>query len=306
MYRRVLAVLVAFGFATGCAITDYPVMTDAEQTDSNLGEHVVNTSGQAIIVPQIQVITTTAEKDYEFLTWVDQDKKGNQTLYTRTATNPAGSLDFAGFTFINDDRTGCWVFRAPNPVEGDSDIFDGDFQASCDGAELLFTLAATTLRVAEGGSDGAGHGSDGSAASTSTDDGSFAGLSFADKLDMFTTFIGTEPACDADCQSETGFGAWARDITLTPETLDLQFEAANGATHSLAVDGVRMVVDLQNSRLWVDGRQGNLPSVLNGLADFVETNGQEGSFSFTYAGQTGSFDVMTRSPDAIRDAAALF
>ena len=304
MLRKTLVTLLAVGFATGCALTDYPVITDADQTNSKKGEHVVNTSGQAVVAQESQVIKTLGDKDYEFVWYVDQDDDGNQTIYTRTATNPAGTIAFVGYTYLNNDRTGCWNYRADNPAEGDEDIFDNEANPDCEGTDLVAAFLSKGARTAEGGKDAAGHGNGGSVA-TSTSDGSLAGLSFSEQLDVAYTFMANEPGCDADCQDNTGFGAWAKDISVTPDNFGITFTADNGAEHTLAVDGVRTVVDVQNNRLWVDTRTGNLSSVVSGLADFVEANGRDGTISITYeqAGVTGSMEARVASAEDLRDLA---
>lgn len=142
-----LAFIAVLAMSFGCAITNYPVVTD---TENDAAGFVVNTNGQASIVPSSQVITLFPDQNVELHSAVDQDGAGNQTLWTYSNIS-FGSPKFLGYTYCQPDFNGCWVAKAPNPVAGDSDIFDYTWNTSCNGADALSLLVSFGARTAECG-----------------------------------------------------------------------------------------------------------------------------------------------------------
>ncbi len=278
-----LAAVAIYLLSTGCAITDYPVITDSEQTNSSAGTHIVNTSGQALIVPELQVVTFYPDSADELLSFVDQDQNGNQTIYTHNnfceVGNPCYGGDwFAGMQFLNANRTGCWIWKAQNPVSGDADIFDGDENPNCSGARSLSVLASVGRFMESGKDGGNGKNTTGGSSVSQLFNG---GVSIQDaiaalgQLDSLGTY-GFHP--------EYGVSGWK--ITLSPANSELWLDNTR-----FMIDGLVVVIDVKSRGLLIDTRTGNAFDMLTQLAGWVESNGQRATLSVTFAGISPTVDI---------------
>jgi hypothetical protein len=147
MKKLYLAFIAVLALSMGCAITDYPLITDTEGDASGF---VVNTNGKAVIVPTSQVITLFPDKNVELFSMVDQKANGDQTIDTFTNVSFSGTY-FMDFTYCNPDWTGCAVAVADNPLVGDISIFDYVWKVNCDGADALSLLVSFGSRTTECG-----------------------------------------------------------------------------------------------------------------------------------------------------------
>lgn len=51
--RKLLAVATMVAFSSGCALTNYPVITDRDQVRQANGTHIVNTTGRAFVAQKV-------------------------------------------------------------------------------------------------------------------------------------------------------------------------------------------------------------------------------------------------------------
>jgi hypothetical protein len=147
MKKLYLAFIAVLALSMGCAITNYPVITDTEGDSAGF---IVNTNGKAVIVPTSQVITLFPDMNVELFSMVDQKANGDQTIGTYSNIS-YGSPKFMDFVYCNPDWTGCWVTQADNPLVGDASIFDYTWNQNCDGAGALSLLVSFGARTQECG-----------------------------------------------------------------------------------------------------------------------------------------------------------
>ena len=138
-----------FGFClvlamgVGCAITNYGLITDNDQTANGQGTGVVNTNGKAKIIPSSQVATLWPDGSDELFSMVDQQADGDRTITTYNNFSTGSAPTFLDDTYCNPDWNGCAIFSAPDPQAGDSDIFDGSLNGNCSGARSLSSFVST-------------------------------------------------------------------------------------------------------------------------------------------------------------------
>jgi len=159
MKKLFLIALLALA-SLGCAITDYPVITDSRGAD---GGAVM--SGQydlAYIIPSGQVATLWDDGSDELFTLVSQDWKGDQWLKTYNNFDSTGALNFLDQLYCDPtfDSNFCAVVTAWNPdlpnayPHGDQgagynnvdDPFDYVLDLNCNGARSLSLLVSYTSR----------------------------------------------------------------------------------------------------------------------------------------------------------------
>jgi hypothetical protein len=144
--KKYLAFIAVLALSLGCAITNYPVITDTYDCKDNF---VVDTQGKALIVPTTQVITIWPDRNDELFTMVDQKHSGDQTLWTYNNVC-YGEPKFMGYTYCNPDWTGCPILVADNPIENDV-VFDYTMNPNCLGAASLSVLVSYNQRTMECG-----------------------------------------------------------------------------------------------------------------------------------------------------------
>jgi hypothetical protein len=146
-----LAFIAVVALSFGCAITDYPVITDNEDDSGNF---VVNTNGQASMLPTGQAITLGADYNTEIHSTIDQNGSGDQTITSYSNLQTPGNVNFLAYTYCNIDQDGCWSTKSPNPAVGDASIFDYTSNQNCDGWETLFFVISFGARTGECGRSG--------------------------------------------------------------------------------------------------------------------------------------------------------
>lgn len=164
-YAAFLAAVVLTAF--GCAVTNYPVITDSFGPWG--GQVMDSFYDKAYIIPSAQIATIFGSRTEELYTLVVQDWKADRRLYTYSNTDTTASVIFLDQTYCDPTRqTNCpvWVAWDPdlpdayptsptgqsgNPSPAD-DIFDGVFDPSCPGADALSLLVSLGSRIGECGS----------------------------------------------------------------------------------------------------------------------------------------------------------
>lgn len=125
--------------SVGCALTDYPVITDVPGG-------VVNTNGKAHISGDGGLAVGLGDGVWNETLWfVDQKFNGDQTLFTYNYAAPYFSGEtFHGDLYCNPDWNGCAIVTASNPYLNDVDIFDYDkYNANCPGyATVLLSIGS--------------------------------------------------------------------------------------------------------------------------------------------------------------------
>lgn len=191
MSKRLTLMLLMTGvvalLASGCAITDYPVITDtdycvnanvdmeicydgcdiahdAKDDDKDTGSDKTNTKdgyhSDAHIVETTQAAVIFTDGTEELVSDVHQSANGDQTIYTYShycagsdGNSPAANI-FHGDVYCNpmkETTDGCVIAAAPNPVSGDVDVFDYTLDTTCQGTRALGALVSFLVRTAECG-----------------------------------------------------------------------------------------------------------------------------------------------------------
>ncbi len=144
------AFLAAVVLSLGCAITDYPVITDARGGDNGVMQSFYD---KAYIVPSGSVATIWDDGTDELYTQVTQDWKGDQWLYTYNNFDPTAAVTFLDQTYCDPVRqSNCALATAWNPDIASDDVFDYTYDTSCSGARSLSLLVSYTARNGECGS----------------------------------------------------------------------------------------------------------------------------------------------------------
>lgn len=134
-----LGFCLVLAMGVGCAITDYPVITDFYT-----GE-VINTNGKALIANDSQIATIWADGADNLFTMIDQKANGDGTLNTYNYYTTDGTY-FIDFDYCSPDWNGCAVATAENG----GDMFDYTWNPNCRGARSL-SLLLGALRYGECG-----------------------------------------------------------------------------------------------------------------------------------------------------------
>lgn len=138
--------VVLLATAMGCAITNYPFVTDARGGYTGL----VRTAHKAYITPSAQVATIYADGSDELFSLVYQNQYGDQMLYTFNNFDPTGAVNFLDQTYCDWNFEDCEIVRAWNPRQND-DPFDYEFFTDCSGARSLSVLLDQATRIGECG-----------------------------------------------------------------------------------------------------------------------------------------------------------
>lgn len=121
----------------GCAITDYALITDNDQTNnssgaSTTGSVVVNTNGKAHIMETSQwAFSFGGGTLEEWIAFVDQDNSGDRVITSYGNDNARGGPSFHDDDYCNPDWNGCAAWTAQDPEVGDADSFDGTQNVNC-------------------------------------------------------------------------------------------------------------------------------------------------------------------------------
>ena len=142
-----IALVAALAASFGCAITDYPIITDDRGDYSG----IIRTAHKAYVTPSGQVATIYPDGSDELFTLVYQNQYGDQKLYTFNNFDPTGSVSFLDQTYCDWQFEDCELTRAWNPIQND-DVFDYEFFTDCSGARSLSLLLSVGSRIGECGS----------------------------------------------------------------------------------------------------------------------------------------------------------
>lgn len=164
LFYTAFCVVLAFG--VGCAITDYGLITDNDQTTNSSPQSgsavTVNTNGKAHIRETSQWAWTFggALGGEEWIAFVDQNSAGDRVISTYiSSTLPGvggGTIStnngpvFHDDEYCNPDWNGCAVWTAASPPGG----FNGTYNPACHLIGALSVLV-TTPRLTECGRGGA-------------------------------------------------------------------------------------------------------------------------------------------------------
>jgi hypothetical protein len=256
LYATLIVALVATAF--GCAITNYPIITDDRGDFSG----IVRTGHKAYVVPTGQVATIYSDGSDELFTLVYQNQYGDQKLYTFNNFDPTAAVSFLDQTYCDWRYEGCEITRAWNPHQdnGQDDPFDYEFFPECSGARSLSALVDQGSRLGECGDSLFQKNSQDLAAE-------FANLAT-------TTFRGEEAYV-------VPFSAANTSVTLS---------AQNDVTTSMPilgqVDGV-----LTNDLQLVIPMVPNLRHNMQWLSNFVGQNGDRVGLSVQYGSLSGNIGV---------------
>ena len=285
--RQPLAVAAMVVFSSGCALTNYPVITDRDQVRQANGTHIVNTAGQAFIAQKVQVASFVGDTSYNTVWFTNQQNNGDQTLWTHMNFGVVGRPDtyFHGNVYMNTNRNTCWNIRASNTVVNDQP-FDFDANLRCPGTETIVVLISKSSRTQEAGGDG-NNGNDDSPGSDFGGRGqSMAGVTLQQaidvlgQLDSYATY-GNYPE----------YGLNGYKMTVSPSNVDISLANGSGVATDFNLDGVTIAYDVANQRAVFDPSASNSAALLRQLADWVDANGREGTVSVTFAGTTATNPV---------------
>lgn len=146
-----LGFCVMLSLGVGCAITNYELITDNDQTATGQGSGVVNTNGKAHIRESSQIATIWPDGSDESIFFVDQKANGDRSLTTYNNFSTGGAPTFHDDFYCNPDWSGCSMVSASDPEVGDADIFDYTANWNCRGIRSLSYIISTTRYYGECG-----------------------------------------------------------------------------------------------------------------------------------------------------------
>jgi hypothetical protein len=151
-YLAFCLVLVA-GF--GCAITDYGIITDNNQSVAGQRNDggPINTAGKAHIIETSQVATIWSDGTDELFSFVDQASDGTGTITTYNNFSTGSEPTFHSDLYCNASWSGCAIWTAPD--DNDANSFDGAWNQNCSGSRSLSLLLGTGRYYGECGKDAA-------------------------------------------------------------------------------------------------------------------------------------------------------
>lgn len=148
MRKLIYGVLALALVATGCAITDYPIISDDRADFSG----TIRTGHKAYIIPSGQVGTIWDDGTDELFTLVYQNAYGDQKLYTFNNFDPTGAVIWMDQTYCDWRYEGCEITRAWNPHNAViDDTFDYELFPDCSGYRSLSLLVSYVSRLGECG-----------------------------------------------------------------------------------------------------------------------------------------------------------
>ena len=243
-------------FGVGCAVTDYPVITDTRGDFSG----VVRTGHNAYIRPTATVATIWPDGSDELFTMVYQNQYGDQKLYCYDNFDPTASVVFMDKTYCDWRYDGCANTVAWNPVDSNIDNrFDYEFFPLCSGARSQCTLLAVSSRIGECG------------------DAMFWG----DKQSLAAEFAALATT------SWRGRTAYIVPLDSANTTVTL---TANGRTEAVPVFGA-FTAYLDDALRMMIPMTPNASNELRWLSGFVAENGRRARAAVQYNSLTAGFDI---------------
>jgi hypothetical protein len=148
MKKLLFSVLLLAILAAGCAVTDYPVITDSRGSYTG----IIRTGHKAYVKESGQVATTWPDGSDDLFTLVYQNQYGDQKLYTFNNYDPSGSVMFLDKTYCDWRYSQDEIVRAWNPANSYIDNpFDYEFFPDASGARSLSLLVGMSSRLGECG-----------------------------------------------------------------------------------------------------------------------------------------------------------
>jgi hypothetical protein len=164
-----LGFCLVLAMAFGCAYTEYAIITDNDQTNSDSSNGgsgdgtPVNTNGKAHLQETTQIAVGFADGSYqETISFIDQKMDGTATLTTYSNNTPPGggpnSLSFFhDDLYCNPDWNGCSIYTSQDNndciyldgVGNTANCFDGSYNGACGTLALL--LASSRYYAGECG-----------------------------------------------------------------------------------------------------------------------------------------------------------
>ncbi len=148
------ALCLAIVASMGCAITDYPVITDDRGDFSG----VIRTGHAAYITPTSAIASIYPDGSDELFTLVYQNSNGDQKLYTKNNFDFSASVLFMDQTYCDWRTESCEIARAWNPAQDNIDDpfdYEGPWNnqgwPDCSGTRSLSLLVAQGSRIGECG-----------------------------------------------------------------------------------------------------------------------------------------------------------
>jgi len=143
LHLHAAGIVLALAGVAGCAISDYGVITDNDQSRANGGDRgaVINTAGKAHIIEKSQTVTIWPDGSDEWISFVDQKADGTAMLTTYNNFSTGSEPIFHDDLYCNAAWTGCSIWT--NPDDNDENLFDGSYNVNCSGARSTSTLLST-------------------------------------------------------------------------------------------------------------------------------------------------------------------
>jgi hypothetical protein len=256
LYATLIVALVATAF--GCAITNYPIITDDRGDFSG----IVRTGHKAYVEPTSQVATIYSDGSDELFTLVYQNQYGDQKLYTFNNFDPTGAVNFLDQTYCDWRYNGCEITRAWNPHQnnGQDDPFDYEFFPECSGARSLSALVDQGSRLGECGDS----------------------LFEKNSQDMAAEF--------ANLATTMFRGEEAYVVPFSAATTSVSFTAENGVTTSMPILG-QVEGILNNDLNLIVPMVPNTRHNLQWLSNFVAQNGTRVGVDVQYGSLAGQMDA---------------
>jgi len=135
--------LIVAGF--GCAITDYGIITDNNQTKAGAAKEdpnrATNTAGKAHIIETSQIATIWPDGTDELFSFVDQKADATATITTYNNFSTGSEPTFHSDLYCNASWSGCAIWTAPD--DNGPILFDGKWNQNCAGSRSLSLLLGT-------------------------------------------------------------------------------------------------------------------------------------------------------------------
>ncbi len=269
--KKLLFALFALAMVAslGCAITNYPMITDSRGDYSGL----IRTAHKAYIETTSQIATIYPDGSDELFAMVLQNQYGDQTLYTFNNYDPTASVLFLDQTYCDWRYEGCEIVNAWNPRQND-DPFDYQFFEDCSGARSLSVLLDQASRLGECG------------------DALFA----AEKQNLASVF--------ADLDTTTWRGGSAYVVPVHAGNASVTLTSATGVSESAPIFGNFTGFITEELQVAIPMTP-NARHELNYLRGWVAANGNTASVSVTYEGLSANVAVTFR-PDGLGNNAGRF
>ncbi len=257
------ALCLAIVASLGCAITDYPIITDDRGDFSG----IIRTGHAAYITPTSAFATIYPDGSDELFTLVYQNSNGDQKLYTKNNFDFSASILFMDQTYCDWRTESCEIARAWNPAQDNiDDPFDYEGAANniawpdCSGARSLSLLVSQGSRIGECG------------------DNQF----WSEKQDLFAEF--------SDLSTTAWRGETAYVVPINSSNASVVLTGANGIATSAPVYGNFTAFITEKLQTVVPATP-NARHELRWMSNFIAENGNRITASISYGDLSAQVDV---------------